>query len=184
MKVTVLWEDQLGERPKNFGPQNLLIACVRDRFPNVREQQVHSHPCKGNGNVLRELKMNLEKLSNHGPVIAVFDRDKAHELCSLPASTCRTETARGLRKLAQGDRKLAQGEYDLVFLEQNMESLLDAVSKVLGRPIPEQKLRPWERDGLLNHAVWNAGSDDRAKIQIECSSFGRLVRTVTKHLQR
>lgn len=177
MKVTVLWEDQLGERPKNFGPQNLLIACVRDRFPTVLEKQVHSLPLKGNGNVLRELKTNLEKLCNYGPVIAVFDRDKAHELCSPPAHACRTVTARGLRALAPG-------QYDLVFLEQNMESLLDAVSRVLDRPIPEQKLRPLERDGLLNQAVWSSSSDVRARIQEDCLSFGRLVTTVTKHLQR
>lgn len=177
MKVTVLWEDQLGERPKNFGPQNLLIACVRDLFPEVREHQVHSLPLKGNGNVLRELKNNLEKLRNHGPVIAVFDRDKAHELCSPPAHACRTITARGLRALAPG-------QYDLVFLEQNMESLLDAVSKALNRPLPEKKLRPLERDGILNQAVWSYSSDVRAKIQQECLSFGRLVTTVTKHLRR
>lgn len=176
MRVTVLWEDQHGEAPKGFGPQKLLIACVRDRIPEVREHQVFSLPRKGNGNVVRELKSNLVKLRNHGPVIAVFDRDRAHELCSPPAPVCRSGTAEGLRALAPG-------EYDLVFLEQNMESLLTVVSVVLGKPLPDRKPNPTARDSILHQAVWNLGADERAKIQERCASFGRLVRLVAKHLQ-
>lgn len=179
MIVTVLWEDQRGGQIKGFGPHALLVACVADSLglvPNRLKGLIESHPKKGNGNVIVALRRDLERLANSGPVVAVFDRDKIPELVNLhqPVADCRRITKERIRNLAPGN-------YEVVFLERNIETLIEAVCRVLGESAPEQKPRPDERDRILGRAVW-ASPDVRRRIRDECPSFSRLVDVMARYI--
>jgi hypothetical protein len=174
MRVTVLWEDSRGVETKGFGPHELLLACVADKIGRERRDVaalVKSVAKKGVGNVIKALKTDLAKLRSAGPVFAVIDRDKAREIwkpAPLPAdcmSAIRTRIA----------TDVGGSEYELVFLVQNMESLIHACGE--GSLMKPQTLKPNpdQRDRILGRAAWEASPAVRLKLLLTCGSFGRLV---------
>ncbi len=180
MIITVLWEDQRGAEVKGFGPHDLLLACLADDTGGPRDtlkRLVESHPKKGNGNVRAALQRNLAGLSASGPVFAVIDRDKIRQLWRYPGPPppdCKPGIAEPFRLDAPGD-------YDLVFLVDNMESLVAAARNALAVPHPSTKPNPDERDRLLARAAWGA-RDVRAAIRGSCTSFDRLVARIVRRL--
>jgi hypothetical protein len=150
MQVTVLWEDQQGVRSKSFGPHELLISSVADvlgdQNRSALSKRLRGEAKKGNGNVLRALKDNPYR----GPLIAVIDRDKVHNLWKdvrPPPTNCMQGQSRQFRSVAPGS-------YDLVFLINHTEDLLDAVQASLGKPKLEAKPSPDARDRILQRAAW------------------------------
>ncbi|MBN1612151.1 MAG: hypothetical protein JW940_36305 [Polyangiaceae bacterium] len=180
MQITVLWEDQRGVRAKGFGPHALLVACLVDDEVGTREElsdRLNSIPLKGNGNVLRELRGKAHRILDSGQLFAVFDRDKTHELWPSKDNVpnCMSGVAARLKQDAPGD-------YEVVFLRDNIESLLSAAAQALGFPSPANKPTPDERDRLLGQLTWGT-AEARRKTRSTCPSFDRLVRRVAATFQ-
>ena len=179
MIVTVLWEDQRAAG-KGFGPHELLVSCLADELAteaSTLKKRVRSHPKKGNAKVLADLKLNAARLRNSGPLFAVIDRDKVRKLWS--AADAPTDCLSGLGKHFHRD---APGDYELVFLIQNVESLLDIAADVLGEAKLRSKPSPDERDGLFQRCT-SVTSEVRLRIRQGCPSFERLVQLVAKALR-
>jgi len=177
MGIWVLWEDQRGST-RGFGPHDLLLMCLADDLGQLPFQswwwrEVKPLPKKGSGNVLIALRHNLSKLRDEGEVVAVLDRDKAHKLTdpAMKPSACRAGLLKALR-----DR--APGPYELIFLEQNIETLVMACCKALGKSQKQSKPRPDQRDALLKTLAFQPGSEQRKRVRAEVPSFDRLVRKV------
>lgn len=176
MRITVLWEDSPGGETKGFGPHALLVACVADELGLEREKirgQISSVAAKGVGNIIRALKTNLTKLNRAGKVFAVVDRDRAAELwkTASPPPNCMSAIRERIAK------DIAGGEYELVFLVQNMESLLDACEDPSHAKVGVRKPTPDQRDRVLGRVTWDASSR-RDRLRTSCPSFDRLVKRV------
>ncbi len=179
MRIWVLWEDQRGQQARGFGPHELLLSCLKDDFGSrfdcgFLKKRVLASPKKSSSKVLSELKENLNRLQDDGAVVAVFDRDQIHRLWNPQPERCRT----ALRQRIQAD---AGGGYEILFLEENVESLTAACCRALGNEPFPAKPRPEERDRLLGKLAWsNPGL--RARVRREVPSFDRLVGKVGAHL--
>lgn len=177
MIVTILWEDERGPT-QGFGPEILLIQCVKDRLPERHAQVkrlISSTPQKGVSNLLKTLRNNWRKLADNGPVYAVIDRDKIHRELPGQTPTCLT----GMRNhiLASEEERRA---VDLVFLIENVESLIAAMCTALEQPVPSSKPTPAERDRYFAMLTWDAPPQKREEALKLCPSFARLVERVAK----
>ena len=182
MRIIVLWEDQLDVDVRNFGPGTLLAACVADRLRCQMTQVaplLKSIPRKGNGGIRKTLRSDFVQLEKSGPVFVVLDRDKMKDLWRNThphVNDCMT----GHRQRLQAE---APGDYDVVFLHQNMESLIQAACDA-GRVLaPTAKPTPSERDKYLNRLVWHEGSEPRARLCELSPSFDRLATRVAEKLR-
>jgi hypothetical protein len=178
--VTVLWEDQRAGGPvKGFGPHELLLTCVQEKTGRSREElkrSIRPVPKKGVGNVLNALRVDLPRLENSGPVVAVIDRDKVLNAWMAPERPYDCMSA--IRKRIAED---ARGGCDVVFLIRNMEDLIDACRFVLGQEPQRRKPGPLDRDSILAKAAWSPQLR-RADILARCPSFGRLVDRIARVL--
>lgn len=181
MIVTVLWEDSRGVETRDFGPHELLLSCVADElevdaWDRRLRDGIESVPKKGNGGVRTALRDKLVMLAKSGPVFAVLDSDRAHELWRPAVAACKTT----VRTQLQAD---APGDYTLVLLVENVESLVDAV--LVGRGLPRlplgKKPNPNERDQILRGALGDPAL--RGRVRKDCASFDRLVRKVGEQAQ-
>ena len=181
MIITVLWEDSREGRTKGFGAHELRVACVAERLGRRRYEvgkQISSSPKKGAGNVLRALKNDLHRLTKSGPVFAVIDRDKAREIWKpgpLPAD-CMTAIR---DRVAE---HVASTGYEIVFLMQNMESLVDACEEGAVAKSARQKPSPDLRDRILGKAASESPAVARVAVLSACPSFARLVERVGARL--
>ena len=182
MKITVLWEDQRGGQQKGFGPHDLLAACVADRLAiNVGQIRPYllSVPKKGNGNLVRRaLACDLDRLPKTGPVFAVLDRDKVEELWKPDE-----RPANCMAALRQRIVQEAPGSYDLVFLVENVESLVEDCCVTLRLAPGRRKPTPEGRDAILARAVWSADPSQRGRILDRRPSFKRLVGRVAEQMK-
>ncbi|CAN0509378.1 unnamed protein product, partial [Phaeothamnion confervicola] len=147
--VTVLWEDQRGVSVKSFGPDVLLKACVADIRGVETKHLITAIPKKGVGNVLKALENDLRRLSNSGPVFAVIDRDQIRNSWQPAPPDCMT----GLKERIKDK---APGNYDIVFLVENIETLVAACCEALGLSRPTTKPNPDARDRILQRAAWGS----------------------------
>jgi len=182
MIVTVLWEDQRGAETKGFGPHELLLTCVADDLSMNRESLggvVQSHPKKGVGNVRAAIVRDILRLTRSGPVFVVVDRDKIRDLwksADIQPANCMTG-------ISQRFHQDAPGDYDLLFLIDNVESLIEAACLALDIPCPEAKPNPDERDRLLARATWSS-QNVRAAIRKRCPSFDRVVKRIANRISQ
>lgn len=180
MITTVLWEDQRGQTVRGFGPHELLLSSLADDLcgdeDNYHSQRVRlskivvGHPKKGNGSVLAALKDELDVFG--GPVVAVVDRDKAHKLWKNPLNC--------MQGLTKQFKASAPGEYDLIFLINHTEDLLNAALRAMSRPPLQDKPDPGKRDSILGAAVWGPRVY-REVLRQSCPSFDRIVKVVAGH---
>lgn len=170
--IRILWEDsrQLA-RPKIYGPDQILAACVADDLRcdyKAAFALFESEPLNGNGNVKRRLARDAHALGIT-PLCAVFDRDKISAL--FPNSTsCKSGICTSIRSTISGN-------YYLVLLHDNMETLVSAACNVLGAPVPQKKL-PSERDGILARLAFNGTVSERTDVRNAVDGFDRLVKWV------
>ncbi len=176
MITTLLWEDSRGGPQKGFAAHELLCSCLRDRRglqAHERFRGLESQPRRGVDKVLDTLKDDYHLVSKKGPVIAVVDRDRVHEhlVRRHPGPTnCKAGIRAGIDAYCGGPR-------EVVFLIDNMETLVEACCKAVGVAPPDGKPRPDERDRLIDKAT-RSGADTRSKILVACPSFARLVERV------
>lgn len=178
MIIWILWEDQRDSAGRSFGPHDLLISCLCDdqegKFSRwFLNQRVRPNPRKGDGKVLNVLKTQLLRLGDEGAVCAVFDRDKAHRMWGQEKQPARCRTA-----LLQKIKNDAPGAYEVVFLEQNVETLLQACAQVLGLAAPAAKSIKG-RDQMLQRVAYHPSCEIRMQVRKEVPSFDRLVRKVS-----
>jgi hypothetical protein len=179
VKVTVLWEDQRATAAKTFGPHELLVACVAEELeeaPKMVLSRVVSIPKKGNGNVAVALKRDLMRLSDAGPVCAVFDRDKIRDLFGQSSTP---SCISGIKRRIYED---APGTYEVVLLDRNVETLVDACCRAQQRPAPASKQPPDQRDRIVTRTAWG-GVGERAAVRAAVPSFNRLVEWVVIQLR-
>lgn len=172
MIVTVLWEDRRGGVVTGFGPHELLLACVRDdlRLGPEAIRHIKGLPCKGNGGLKKQLSVVARR--SHGPVVGVFDWDEVDRLWSPPPPRCKAE----IKAKLHGE---VAHPVVLVFLEQNVESLLAVACEVLGRDEPVAKPTPDQRDRLLAPLHCHGSSaEPRRRLREKSPSFDYLVRKV------
>jgi hypothetical protein len=137
------------------------------------KKRINSAPKKGVSNLLKALKKDLGNLAGSGPVFAVIDRDKIHEHLDPRPTNCMT----GIRNHILGQ---AQAECDVVFMVENIESLIDASCEAMAIERPSKKPTPDERDRYCARLVWNGTQTTRAAALALCPSFARLVERVAK----
>lgn len=175
MSVTVLWEDQRGGLLKGFGPHELLVTCVSETLDEDRwrvDRLIMSVPKKGNSKVLAALRDDLRPLGDPTRVCAVLDKDRAHLM--WPQGERPPQCNEGLTDAV---RASAAGDYKLVFLVQNIESLLDAAVARLGEKPLARKPDPDTRDRLLQRAAHGGLTrEGRIALADEVVGFARLVR--------
>lgn len=181
MIITILWEDQRGVTTKGYGPTTLLVACLADTLKWERkeiETKLSGVPLKGAGNVIKTLCKDGAKIRDSGPLVAVIDRDKVfdHLRQPKPATNCMQLVRKSIITQAQG---LA---CEIVFLIDNMESLLSACCNALGKDFPGSKPTPDDRDSLLSQVAWST-PDIRDQVAASCPSFARLVRCIAEKLK-
>jgi hypothetical protein len=168
----VLWEDQRATG-KEFGPDLLLKSCVTDdrsenRYANWWKR-IEPIPKKGKEKVWMALREDLPDLAAAGAVVAVLDRDRAHELCGLKSRpACKS-------LLLQPLRRQAPGEYELILLEDRLETLFDACRRALGQKGLPVKPNPNERDDIFRKIAFGPSPDPRKQVRREVPSFDRLV---------
>jgi hypothetical protein len=181
MIVTVLWEDQRGGDARGFGPHELLLSCLVDDLTIPREQlngRIKSLPKKGRDKLREALKHEIRRFTKLGPVLAVIDKDKARDLWkgqTPPPPPCMSGMVSRLHDDAPGD-------YDIVFLERNVDELVEIVCKVTGQSVPTSKPKPDRRDLLITPAVRGA-EQLRSDIRRRCPTFDRIVARVARHLR-
>ncbi|HOU92278.1 MAG TPA: hypothetical protein PLU22_14600 [Polyangiaceae bacterium] len=172
MIITIWWEDaRQAVRPKIYGPDQLLAACVADELScslKEVERVVCGHPLKSAGNVMRCLRDDVPNLKL-GPLCAVLDHDKVLALWSPQERPppCK-------RSISAAIRAQAPGECGLVLLVENMETLVAAACRAMGRPVPPEK-RPTERDRALQALAFLGTADRRRRVRDEVDGFDRLV---------
>jgi hypothetical protein len=177
--MTVLYEDQTSVTPKNYGPHMLLLACVADALGRDRwelREHVVAAPKKGDSKLRAALAQDGELLAKSGPIVAVFDHDHVRDCFKLTADACK-------RTVLVAIKGCTSAGPEVVLLVENMETVITACCQVLGRPVPEKKPTPLERDGIVQ-AV--ANSEDRAVREALLSrvpSFKRLGGVVERWLR-
>lgn len=176
--VTVLWEDQRSAIVKTFGPHALLIACVTEELGERRDtvsSKVISVPKKGNGNVVVALERDLIRLSDAGPVCAVFDRDNIKDLFRQgSAPSC-------ISGIKDRIYEKVSGSYEIVLLDRNIETLVDACCRAQEKPTLKAKPTPDQRDRILTKTAWSVAGE-RMAVRAAVPSFNRLVGWVAGQL--
>lgn len=179
-RIAVLYEDQLATaKPKNFGPHVLMLACLADRIGRDREQLTrHIEPLPRKG---------VDKLIStcaqpgfgdlYARVVAVCDDDRVREHLGLPVRACKTQVRAALVSRCSWPERLHP-----VVLERNLETLVDAVCRALGRAPPTSKPRPPERDGILLHLAFQGTTAQRDELRHHMPSFGYLVERLARIL--
>jgi hypothetical protein len=175
MRLTVVYEDQLGEpKPNNYGPHVLLLSCVEDVVKHSRfelQRHVSPLPKKGDGNV----KKHIASLpSSAGEHLVLFDHDRVRRCYKLSVSACKSQV---LEAIHSASKPLV----GVVLLVENMETLVDDCCAVLRRPPPSKDRNA--RDAVLHAAAVGEPAVREAILQ-KNPSFARLVKQVIDWLVR
>jgi hypothetical protein len=178
--ATIFYEDARARQSKNFAPHRLILACVKDRLAE-RERHIELRDLeeltvdivmKGDGNLLSALRQDASDLSVRGPVYALFDRDRIHILLKISARADTICRPRIVREIV-GHPPIVP-ERNIVLLEQNMETVINACCEALQRPVFENKPNPQERDDAINPVVWGT-IQQRNAVLSRVPSFARIV---------
>ena len=175
--ITIIYEDKLGgAKPNNYGLHALVLACVADTVPVDRfrlRATVAAIPAGGDSKVKRFLDQDGADIAQRGPLLALLDEDHVRDCYGLPTVACKTDV---LAKIAE----TAQGEPTIVLLVRNLEDVIAACARCLGDPPPERKLRPFDRDRVLQRAAAAAPAAQREAVLRDVPSLRRLVEAVAR----
>lgn len=170
---------------RDFGPHELLLSSLVDALtPDEGSWRARRHRInrevqglakKGNGNILKSLQRDIEKY--RGPVVAVIDRDKAHKLWEH----LKPRPTNCIQGLSAQFHKSAPGSYELIFLVNHTEDLLDSALRAMGAPPLQHKPDPLERDDIFNRVAWSVPREVRVEVGQRCPSFQRIVDKISQH---
>ncbi|HZI15030.1 MAG TPA: hypothetical protein VE153_31960 [Myxococcus sp.] len=168
-RVCVLYEDQRGPG-QGFGLHELAKACVSDAFPatehpHIKEALGDCRPQKGDGNLLKACREDLDGIANDGrPVVAVFDNDKIRRLLQLSAKAPDARVEQEIRKGGPKSDRLF-----IILLKQNMESVLKAAHECDPSIDPERiKLATQKKDRLERDAILNRLTGEQYRAVRDC----------------
>lgn len=171
-RIQILYEDELSPAsPKNFGPHVLVLACLGDRLerPPASFTHIAAHACKGIGQLLRRCEEpNL--LDSYARVLALCDDDEVRPHLKLPAKACKLQVVTAVRSRSKHSARLQP-----VLLIKNLETILDAITTLLGDdPLP-RKPRPIERERILHRFVHRSTPDQRLELTRRVPSLAYLI---------
>jgi hypothetical protein len=106
-------------------------------------------------------------------VFAVIDRDKVHEHLAPKPTNCMA----GIKSHILGK---VEADCEVVFMIDNIESLIGAACKAMNVDQPARKPSPDERDRYCGDLAWNRTPNARVETLVLCPSFARLVERVAK----
>jgi hypothetical protein len=180
--VTVLYEDQRGQRQQGFGLHMLVKACVFDAINGQRrwleeEALKDFRPLKGAPSLLRACREEIELIAPDGhSVVAVFDNDQIRRLLALPRNATAARVEQEIRKGCRASSSLF-----IVLLEQNTESVIKAAAKcdpTIDKKRVERAVKqkePLDRDAILSELSRERSRPVRDCILRELSSFRTLI---------
>lgn len=175
--LTVLFEDQLGA-VKEFGPSNLLSACVADLLGadlySIRGR-INAIPCKGDSKMLGRCESEARNFSSGA--YALFDFDRFDRLLGLPPKVECSDRREEWAKRCPGWPSNA-----VVLLDRNTETLVALAADLMSRPLPRKDRAA--RDAMLNAVAMSPEhASKRAALLERSPSFALLVRRVADHLR-
>jgi len=179
--IEVVWEDQRGGPQKGFAPGQLVDACLRDRRGlspyDALPATVRHNPKKGNANVLRALWRDQPHAQ--GPMFAVLDLDRVDRAFAPPWPVACKQAVLDRIVADCAEFGVEQDPKHVVFLAQNMETLVNDCLAALGEPLlpPGTKPTPDERDRLIAKAAWRDAAT-RSSVLERNATLRRLVEKV------
>ncbi|KIG15736.1 hypothetical protein DB30_05306 [Enhygromyxa salina] len=144
--VPILYEDDRGP-VKEFGLHELIVACVADEWGQdwwAVKGQFDAIPLKGAAKLLAACERDVPDMPD-ALIFAVFDADKLHRLLFTSGRPSSDELLAELR------RRCSDPRLSMFLLDQNTETVVDAVADCLGEPRPEK--RKLLRDRFLNRTA-------------------------------
>ncbi len=181
--VKILYEDSRNGVTKGFALHELIRAAVAVSLAvELREVDLgEAHPCRGNTNVLREVRKNLGRLAARGRmVIAVLDRDELHRALKLPHGSCTPS----MRSKVLAECSSGSDRFGVVIVPDNVESLLRDIKAARASLMPEDDWHAAldEKDQNLRDAVFlrAKGVPDLVAKLATLKSWSYLLKRVTR----
>jgi hypothetical protein len=183
-RLRILYEDQLGAVP-DFPLHRLVLAAAHDlcqhRIERWRlDQRVVAIPKKGQGSVLAEVGRTRIHLDAGVCVLAWIDDDHVRDLFPGAARATRAEV---IERIKQRAGTPGPGRLEVFLLDQNLESLLQALDRELRDALGEETVakairnkRLDQRDQLLVHIARSPGL--RAHLRERHGGFDGVTRYV------
>jgi hypothetical protein len=144
----------------------LVLAAAHDRCPQLErwrlEQRVIAIPKKGQGGVLNEVKRARLHLNAGVCVLAWIDEDHVRDLFPDASRATRAEVIELIRQRAG---ELGPGRLEVFLLDENLESLLQALA-------PE--LRDVFGDEAVDRATRNKRLDQRDQLLLHVANSKQL----------
>jgi hypothetical protein len=188
--IVILYEDAAvrGGQVKDYGPHLLVRQCVADRLGKQlwELRQLDANPRNGASNIRLDCKQNPPAIGRAGGrVFAVYDFDQIHQEVKLSSSACKEQLKEVLKKECAWQDRLT-----IVFLERNIETVVEAVCSCASGRIPEdQRLKAIKhkrlnaRDLILKRVLGPSDRALREAVLHEVPSFAYLVDKVVAALE-
>jgi len=169
--ATILYEDHPRET-KEFGPHNLVLACVADRTHQTIWQikrLFDGRPMGGDSKVVKESsRVDIIAPDCH-PVVMLLDDDKIRRHLGLASGAASDDVAAAIRANCSEPDKL-----HIFLLTRNVDDLVQVAARSTDWK-GEIKKKPVVRDRILNKAAYNVNAAQRALIQEEVPGLADLV---------
>ena len=137
--ITILYEDSAADgQVKEYGPHMVVRQCVADRLQKSPWElsTLEGMPRNGASNIVKDCRRVPPQVGRDGRlVVAVYDADKIHREVKLPAGACKSQIKPVLRAACTWQERLV-----IVFLEKNIESVLEAVCACTAIPVELRRL--------------------------------------------
>jgi hypothetical protein len=183
-RFRIFYEDQSGS-VSPFPLHRLVLAAAHDHCPDrlarwALDHRVIAIPKKGQSNVLEEVGRTRRHLDAGVCVIAWLDTDHVRDLFPKASRAARAEVIDLVKQRAGA---IDPGRLEVFLLDQNLESLLEALERELRDQVGEElttrairKKRLDARDQLLLHVA--SGRELRRLLRARHQGFDCLTRAV------
>lgn len=180
IEIRVFYEDQAAGPLRQFGPHQLLCACVADRVESTIWElcrRIDGQPKKGDNKLLTACERHAKR-DRDEIIFALFDGDRIHRLpLEVDKGSPPEQFERALTE------RFGSPKIRPFVLQNNLETLVRAAVGCLEPPVdgPVPK-RHNERDKIFARAATHQSRSVRDCITNRVPSFGRLVEAVSTAL--